>query len=179
MARDASLDGIEKPHGLRRQSRESSRAVPARGGETSGRFVGRLVSAEHPPPQHPGDTIMRGAVILEQDRPRAEGGMRGMLTALCSAWAAYTVKRAMSDVLATSDRDYREYGLDKAELLAALGRLRDEIADRGGNAAAHADAGSGRPVLAIAVTRRRPQLPGRTETPAPSISSPWRKSATA
>ena len=53
--------------------------------------------------------------------------LRSALSALGAGWAAYTVKRAIAGVASTSDRAYRDCGLDKAEILVALRRLREQI----------------------------------------------------
>lgn len=50
-----------------------------------------------------------------------------VLSTLGTAWAAHTLKRAIVDVSSTSDRAYRDFGFDKAEILAALGRVRDHV----------------------------------------------------
>lgn len=51
---------------------------------------------------------------------------RRILAALGRAWTAYVLKRAIVQVGAMR-RDYGEIGLDRAELLATLMRLRDGI----------------------------------------------------
>jgi hypothetical protein len=48
------------------------------------------------------------------------------LRALGKAWTAYLLRRAIADV-ATMNRGYREIGLDRAQVLAALTRLREEV----------------------------------------------------
>jgi hypothetical protein len=53
--------------------------------------------------------------------------LRSALSALGAGWAAYTVKRAIAGVASTSDRAYRDCGLDKAELLVALKCLREHV----------------------------------------------------
>jgi hypothetical protein len=60
---------------------------------------------------------------------RAKG--RGALSALWEAWTAHTLKRAIADVASMSEEDYRDLGLDKGEVLAALTSLRDEIKGSG------------------------------------------------
>lgn len=53
--------------------------------------------------------------------------VRGALTTLWQVWAAYTLKRAIADVASTSDQDYRDFGLDKAEILGELRNLREQV----------------------------------------------------
>ena len=75
------------------------------------------------------------------------------LTNLCKAWTTYTLKRAIADVASTSAQDYQEFGLDKAEILMELRRLRDGVKSggpRGPSNRERADAGC---PLAIVVTR--------------------------
>jgi hypothetical protein len=71
--------------------------------------------------------IMSAAVMIARSRPPGRGIARQALAALCKAWTVHTLKRATAGVASTSDRNYRAFGLDKAELLAALRRLRDEL----------------------------------------------------
>jgi hypothetical protein len=51
---------------------------------------------------------------------------REALRALGRAWTAHLLKRAIADV-AAMNRGYREVGLDRAEVLAALTHLREGI----------------------------------------------------
>ncbi len=81
------------------------------------------------------ETILRAAQATAPKHPRLRAIVHEGLTALCRAWTTYTLKRATADVAAMSERDYREFGLDKAEILTALRRLRDEI-EGGGRFAA-------------------------------------------
>ena len=57
-----------------------------------------------------------------------------VLSALIARWTAYTLKRAIADVAATSDQAYRDFGLDRGEVLRALGWLRSDIEARSGAA---------------------------------------------
>jgi pantothenate kinase type III len=52
--------------------------------------------------------------------------VRDVLMAVSRAWTAHLLNRAIADV-ATMNRDYREVGLDRVEVLAALTHLREEI----------------------------------------------------
>lgn len=48
---------------------------------------------------------------------------------LCRIWTALMLKRAIRFVESTHERDCRDYNLSKAEVLAALRCLHDELAD--------------------------------------------------
>jgi hypothetical protein len=73
------------------------------------------------------EMIMRGTPAIGQNHPGLRAIMRQGVTALCKAWTVHTLRRAIADVASTSEQDYREFGLDKAEILAALKRLRAAI----------------------------------------------------
>jgi hypothetical protein len=73
------------------------------------------------------EMIMRAAPAIGQNHPGLRAIMREGVTALCKAWTVHTLRRAIADVASTSEQDYREFGFDKAEILAALKRLRAEI----------------------------------------------------
>ena len=62
--------------------------------------------------------------------PNRAIGRRRALSALCEAWTARTLKRAIADVASMNDQDYRDFGLDKGEILVALTSLRDQIKGR-------------------------------------------------
>ena len=70
---------------------------------------------------------MRAAPAIGQNHPGLRAIMREGMSALCKAWTVHTLRRAIADVASTREQDYREFGLDKAEILAALKRLRAEI----------------------------------------------------
>lgn len=93
---------------------------------------------------------------------RRHGRVRARAKALCSAWAAYTLKRAITDVATTSAQDYSAFGLDKAQILAALALLRDEI-DAGGSPAARHPLGNDTRRLVVMVARRRPAGSGELQ----------------
>ena len=93
------------------------------------------------------------STVLAMGRKPSQGpaGVRGALTTLWQVWAAYTLRRAIAGVASTSDQDYRDFGLDKAEILGGLRNLRAQVmADSGTPAAAQ---GSGM-ALRIALRRR-------------------------
>jgi hypothetical protein len=94
------------------------------------------------------------SLTMEESRPRRYAAVHGALIALCRTWAAYTVRRAIIDVTSTSEQDYREFGLDKAEMLAALEMLRGELEGSLSREAAHDAPAPGAPRLAIVVTKR-------------------------
>jgi hypothetical protein len=75
--------------------------------------------------------IMSAALSIAQTPTPHRAIGRRALAALCEVWTAYTLKRAIADVASTCDEDYRDFGLDKGEILAALTSLRDEIKARG------------------------------------------------
>jgi hypothetical protein len=74
---------------------------------------------------------MSAALNLGQTHSSGPAIGRGALSALCQAWTAHTLKRAIADVASMSDKAYRDFGLDKGEVLAALTSLHDEIKGRG------------------------------------------------
>jgi hypothetical protein len=98
--------------------------------------------------------VIRTSLAVGRDHPRARAIVADAAAALLQAWAAHTVKRAITDVTSTSEQDYREFGFDKAEMLYALKRLLGEIEVDGALAATAADNPKG-PRLAIMVNRRR------------------------
>lgn len=71
---------------------------------------------------------MSAVLRIRQTYSLARAIGRSALAALWEAWTAHTLSRAIADVISTSDKDYRDLGLDKAEILAALGCLRKDIA---------------------------------------------------
>ena len=82
---------------------------------------------------------MSTVLTMGHEPPQGPAIAHRALTALWKVWAAYTLKRAIADVASTSDRDYRDFGLDKAEILGALRSLHEQVvANRETAAAAHA-----------------------------------------
>jgi len=75
--------------------------------------------------------LLRATPVIGQEQPHLRALLCEGLSALCRAWAAYSLKRAIADVASTSEQDYRYFGFDKAEILQALGRLQDEIGTGG------------------------------------------------
>jgi hypothetical protein len=69
-------------------------------------------------------------ITIGPGHPQREALSRRGLSALWEAWLAYTLKRAIADVASTREQDYRAFGLDKGELLAALRHLYDDIKGR-------------------------------------------------
>ncbi len=90
-------------------------------------------------------------------RPRHGAGasLRRGLASLGRAWTLYTIERAIADVDATTAAAYRDFGLDKAEMLSALSALRDELKRAG---RLPAEAWAAKSPLAIAVTCRKPAV---------------------
>jgi hypothetical protein len=70
---------------------------------------------------------MSTVLAIGHAHPQRPAIVRAALSALCKTWTAYTLERAIADVAATSEQDYREFGLDKVQMLAALRQLRGEI----------------------------------------------------
>jgi len=112
---------------------------------------------------------MSAVLNIGHRHPQGPASMSGALAELWKAWTAHTLKRAIADVASMRDQDYREFGLDKAEILAALRRLRDAIEDDRTFVATHPSrdyAGVGPPrlpkgcQLAISVARREPDILG-------------------
>ncbi len=79
----------------------------------------------------PQEMLMRATPVIGQEQPQLRTIVREGLTALCKAWAAYSLKRAIADVASTSEQDYRHFGLDKTEILQALSRLHEAIGSGG------------------------------------------------
>jgi len=96
--------------------------------------------------------IMSVGLTLERKHTQSRAIAHMALAAMCRTWTRYTLRRAIADVARMSDRDYRAFGLDKAEMLAALVRLRDELECDGAPAAGRRDDNAN---LAIVVTKRR------------------------
>ena len=71
---------------------------------------------------------MSAVLTMQQEHQPARLRMRGALDALRKAWAAFTLERAIADVASMRDQDYRDFGLEKAEILSALRQLREECA---------------------------------------------------
>lgn len=104
---------------------------------------------------------MSAVLTIGHNHPQGPAIVRGALTALWKVWTAYALKRAISDVASTSDQDYRDFGLDKAEILAALRRLRDEIEDGGTLVARDRARHCNGRQLAIVVAKGVPGVPVR------------------
>jgi hypothetical protein len=74
---------------------------------------------------------MSTTLAIGHAHPERPAIVRAALSALCKTWTAYTLERAIADVAATSAQDYREFGLDKVQMLTALTQLRGEIGGDG------------------------------------------------
>jgi hypothetical protein len=70
---------------------------------------------------------MSRAIGVRDQLSRHRIAFRAMMAALCAAWTTFTLKRAIADVASTSDQDYRDFGLDKGDILRGLGQLRYEL----------------------------------------------------
>jgi hypothetical protein len=71
--------------------------------------------------------IMSTVLAMGHEPPQGPAIVRTALGTLWQVWAAYTLKRAIADVASTSDQDYRDFGLDKAEILGGLRNLREQV----------------------------------------------------
>src|SRR5262245_64753943 len=96
--------------------------------------------------------IMYDGLTTGPSHPQGRAMVRGAV-ALRKAWTAYTLKRAITDVASMRHEDYRQFGLEKDEILAALERLQDGI-ERERPTAHTVDSAR----LAIVVSRRKPRL---------------------
>jgi len=70
---------------------------------------------------------MSAGLTVGQKHPYGRATARKAFSALCKAWATFTLKRMIAEITSMSDHDCRELGMDKAEILAVLSRLRREI----------------------------------------------------
>jgi hypothetical protein len=70
---------------------------------------------------------MSPAIAVQEQFSRHSIAFRSRMAALCRAWTTFTLKRAIADVASTSDQDYRDFGLDKGDILRGLGQLRYEL----------------------------------------------------
>jgi hypothetical protein len=82
--------------------------------------------------------------------------VRARARALCQAWAAHTLKRAIVDVASTSEQDYQVFGFEKAEILEALLQLRAGIESGRRSSRSPRGSGIGRLVIKIATRRLEP-----------------------
>lgn len=58
---------------------------------------------------------------------RPAPAVRARLAALRQAYLVHMLKRTIADVTATEERDYRDFGLDKRQVLAELLHLLDTV----------------------------------------------------
>jgi hypothetical protein len=70
---------------------------------------------------------MNRAIAIQNQLSQHRIAFRSMMAALGAAWATFTLKRAIADVASTSDQAYRDFGLDKGDILKGLGQLRYEL----------------------------------------------------
>jgi hypothetical protein len=101
------------------------------------------------------EMLLRATPVIGQEHPQLRAIVREGVNALCKAWAAHSLRRALADVASTSEQDYRHFGLDKAEIVAALSRLHDEISGSGPVVAERLGPGGIGCPLAILVTKRQ------------------------
>jgi hypothetical protein len=103
-----------------------------------------------------GEMIMYDGLTTGQSHRQGRAVMRGAVATLRRAWTAYTLERAIADVASMGDEDYLQFGLDRAEILEALARLRDEVATEATSADDSDTVDGSR--LAVVVNRRKPTL---------------------
>jgi hypothetical protein len=68
--------------------------------------------------------MMSAQFVAQQQYLRYSMAFRARVAALCAAWTIYTLKRASADVASMTDWDYRDFGLDKDDMLRVLRQLR-------------------------------------------------------
>jgi hypothetical protein len=86
--------------------------------------------------------VMSNKSAAQQRTNPAASPVRSRLAALRQAFVAHTLKRAIADVAATSESDFRDFGIDKGELLDGLARLREVVRSDAPAAAAAGRAGA-------------------------------------
>ena len=70
---------------------------------------------------------MSRVVAVQEQFSRRSITFRWWIPALGSVLTTRTLKRAIADLASTSDQDYRDFGLDKGDILRGLGQLRYEL----------------------------------------------------
>lgn len=70
---------------------------------------------------------MSANFVTEAHDGRPGSAVRARFVALRQAYLVHTLKRAITDVMATEERDYRDFGLDKRDVLAGLSHLLDTV----------------------------------------------------
>lgn len=128
-----------------------------RRGQADGRANrGSAAPAELAPAStYPEALRVHATLAIGRERPKTPAMLRGRLTALRDAWAAYSLKRAIADVASTSEQDYRHFGLDKSEMLQALSQLHHEIGGRRSPVADGVGGNGNRCPLMIVVSKAR------------------------
>ena len=80
---------------------------------------------------------MSKTLTPDVSRGRLAPAVQTRLAALRQAYLVHTLKRTIADVMATEERDYSDFGLDKREVLAGLQHLLDTVRTRCGSLTAN------------------------------------------
>jgi hypothetical protein len=83
-----------------------------------------LIPAETEP-KRKGGSIM--TINPGRQRLQRSFALRERFAMLRATWTTYMLKRAIAEVDSMSERDYRDFGFDKSEILDGLRQLRDNI----------------------------------------------------
>jgi hypothetical protein len=70
---------------------------------------------------------MSRAIAVEERFSRRSIAFRSRMAALCAALTTCTLKHAIADLASMSDQDFRDFGLDKGDILWGLRQLRYEL----------------------------------------------------
>ena len=70
---------------------------------------------------------MSRVVAVQEQFSRRSITFRWWIQALCSVLTTRTLKRAIADLASTSDQDYRDFGLDKGDILREAAALRTRV----------------------------------------------------
>jgi hypothetical protein len=65
--------------------------------------------------------------VAGRQRLQRSFALRERIAMLRTTWTTYMLKRAIAEVASMSERDYRDFGFDKTEVLDGLRELRDNI----------------------------------------------------
>src|SRR5262245_28391329 len=141
---------------MAREGRKSRRGLAANAdAQRAPAAPAELAPAPVRPVSNLEEMLVRATPVTGQEQPQLRAILREGLTALCKAWAHYSLRRAIADVASTSAQDYRHFGFDKAEILQALGQLQDEIGTGAPLVPERSDDGGTGCPLAIVVSKAR------------------------
>jgi hypothetical protein len=80
---------------------------------------------------------MSRVIAVQEQLSRLPIALRSRMAALWAAWTTSTLRRAIAEVASTSDQAYRDFGLDKGDILRGLRQLRYELECSSSRCAAH------------------------------------------